>query len=1466
MDPALDRFQPLVAAWFQRRFHAPTDVQRQVWTAVADGAHVLATAPTGSGKTLAAFLWSIDRLIAGAWPRGRVAVVYVSPLKALNTDVGRNLQDPLTGIHDLGAEQGVEVPRIQVGVRSGDTPAAERRRLLRSPPEILVTTPESLALLLSTAAGCAILAQARTVILDEIHAVAGTKRGTWLMLAVERLTQIAGECQRIALSATVEPLEPVAELVGGWRLQEDGRRRRPVRILRARDPKRIEVRTTLPAVYGAREEEFWPGLAKELKAVIHRNRSTLIFTNSRRMSEKLARFLNEGEAEVLAYAHHGSLAREMRQLVEERLKAGALKAIVATASLELGIDIGAIDEVVQLKCPRSLNAAVQRIGRAGHQVGAVSRGWIIPLHDRDLLEAAVLGPAVQARQVEPIQVVRNPLDVLAQALVLWCAVERTPVDMLYARVRACDAYATLARELFDQVVAMLLGRWQDVRLRELAPRLRLVESDGVPALETRSGMAQLARVSGGVIPDRGYFTIRIQATQARIGELDEEFVWERHVGDEFTIGSQTWRIAAITHSQVEVVPGGRGGAMAPFWRAEAEDRGWSLSARIGDVLEQIEPQLPQPAAAARFLQEHHQLDARAADVLVGYLLRQRAATEELPHRHRLVVERTRDATGEGEVLVLHAPWGGRVLRPLGMALAAAWQQEHGADPELAVSDDCILIHVPPGYPVPALLRLLPAERIERLIRARLPQTGFFGARFRENAARALLLPRGSLRERVPLWLTRLRAQRLLAALAPHPEFPVLVETWRSCLQDGFDLPQLTRLLEELATGAIAVHEARTLVPSPFAEAVLWSTTNTAMYADDTPNAAVIREPPKSLAHLLGDARLRPPLERAAIDELEAKLQRTAPGYAPTSGDDLADLVLERVLVPALVWQRLIAAATGEVATASAAGDRSLVGARLRVVLLPGAPTWAVVEVTQLPRIARALAGRGNVAVRTMDDQGLPSGAAAVVPVAGEDADGDDGALELLVTQWLRGRGPVQETDLACWGLPADAARALLETLTTSEEVVAGLVVTGEPGTWWCDRENVDRLLRQARSRRRARVEALPLTALPPFLARWMGIGSRSSRLEDLQTTLEQLFGWTAEAGHWEQALLPARHRPYVPADLDRLLQSSDLVWFGAGPGRLGFAFRAELTCFLPERSVPDAQQERLLPPQEEGIDTMAAAKRAGMDLAAATEALWALAWQGQVTTDTWVPVRAAAQQGFAPTPPPTTPVPRRGWQLQRPLLATWRRLPPPETSDPLARLAWDRDRARQITRRYGVVFRELLAHELPALGWARLLPALRLLELAGELVSGHFFEGVPGLQFALPQALPVLVAATPSEPLLLTATDPASGCGLSLEGLRGALPTRLPTTLLAWYGDQLLVILRRLGAEWDIRMEPADPRLDRILEALLPWLDAPLPWCAAMEIERINGLEAVASPFRPAFDRCGFHAGMHMLQRHRRFA
>ena len=1478
----LKLFHPLIGEWFAARLGAPTDIQRRAWPVIARGRHVLATAPTGSGKTLTAFLWAINQLLTGAWERGRTRVLYISPLKALNNDIRRNLTEPLAELKSFFRAAGADFPEIGVLTRSGDTPAGERRQMVRQPPEILITTPESLNILLSSRSGRAMLTEIATVILDEIHALVATKRGTHLITAVERLTLLAGEFQRLALSATVKPLAVVAEFVGGYMLlgeaTSDHYEKRPVEIIQSSDRKSYRVRVAFP-----REEQeqspdssSWSGLVASFRKIIRENRSTLLFANSRRIAEKVARLINEGEAEFLAYAHHGSLSREIRLAVEQRLKEGGLRAIVATSSLELGIDIGDLDQVILIQTPPSVSAAIQRIGRSGHRVKEVSSGVFYPTHGHDFLYAAVAARCVVEMDIESLKPVECPLDVLAQVIISMTGIEKWDIDELYSFLKTSFSYRSLARRQFDLVLEMLAGRYADTRLRELRPRISLDKIDNT--VQGKEGVLRLIYLSGGTITDRGYFDLRIQDSKARIGELDEEFVWERRIGDTFTLGTQTWSIRQVTHNDVEVVPVAAKPGIVPFWRAEDLNRDWHFSERILSFLEAIQARLADPSLRDELRRDYF-LEETAVDELVGHLQRQQAATgAELPNRHQLLIEHCRDMNAaDRRQVILHTLWGGRINRPLALALQAAWEEKYSDHLEIVENNDCLLLLPSRELAGADIFRLVTPENIERLLRRVLETKGFFGARFRENAGRAMLLPRADFKRRLPLWLNRLRSKKLLEAVLPYPDFPILLETWRTCLQDEFDLDHLRQLLDEIRSGQIKITEAITATPSPFAAGLIWKQTNTNMYEDDSPRTGkASRLSEELIKEVLFSSRLRPRLSRDLLAVLAPKLQRTAPGYAPHSADDFLDWVKERLFIPAVEWQALLTAMEGD-GKISAREAVAAIRKKIVSLRLPGASTAGVVALENLPRLSRVFPIEpGELDLRdVLSDEPVDAEISQQPSTAVEES-----TLPDILRQWLSFYEPVGKTFLKeVFGLAEPYLDDLLAGLASEQELVIDLLTEGAEEVEVCDRDNLEILLRMSRKSRQPSFRVLPSDHLPLFLASYQRLTERGGSVADLQARLDQLFGLPAPAESWEKHFLPARLLPYHAAWLDSLMQSSELVWFGCGNREIGFAFVEDLELFL-ERS-SGQREAKNTPAPADGLASLFPEitgrysffdilKHAGSDSRRVTNKLWFLAWQGRVTNDAFGTLRQGILTDFAPFAQqqgqgrPSRSAYNR-WTATRPLTGHWYALDLPGLErDPLDEAELVKDRVRQLFKRYGLIFRELLAGELPGLQWSRIFRALRLMELSGEILSGHFFEGIPGRQFITPEAFRLLEQPLPDASIYwLNATDPASLCGLKLPMFQGRLPSRLPSTHLVYHGKKLVLISRRNGNTLKFLVSPEDPNLPGYLSLFKELLTREFKPEKMILVGTINAQPALTSEYANPLLAFGFtkcHKGLELVK------
>ena len=1381
LNEALAPFHPHTRKWFESSFPAATDVQARSWPVIAAGRHALITAPTGSGKTLTAFLWALDAFAARRYASGATRVLYISPLKALNNDIQHNLLHPLEALRTRFESAGDTFPPIRVQVRSGDTRSSERQRMLRRPPEILITTPESLALLLTTPRGRQALATIETVILDEIHSVVDNRRGTVLMTSLERLARIAGDFQRIALSATVRPLDGVAAFVAGLDADHVPR---PIDIIEGRDPKQIEFCVRFPAhVRAALDagQKIWEPLTESFKAIIERNAATLFFTNSRRLAEKITLKLNETEAAPLAYAHHGSLAREIRSEVEARLKSGQLRAIVATNSLELGIDIGSLDEVVLIQSPPSIASTLQRIGRAGHRVGDISRGTLFPTHARDFLGAAALAECIKTRDLEPLVSIENPLDVLAQIIVSMTASQTWVLDDIFALLRQSHPYRSLPANQFELVVEMLAGRYAGSRVRELKPRIVFDRIEHT--LRAAKGAVYALYNSGGTIPDRGYYHLRHAETGALIGDLDEEFVWEATVGQTFSFGTQGWQIKRITHNDVLASPAKAGTTATPFWRSEAYNRSFHYSDRIGSFLERTDAlfDTDDPDQIATGLTTQHGFDIPAAQELIDYLSRQRDHTAAaLPHRHHVLVEHIQAGPGgyhgpdQEQQIVLHTFWGGRVNRPYALALCGAWERNFGHAPEVHVDDDAIAIQTKGEIDPARIIDMVRGDDFDALLRHALERSGFFGARFRECAGRALLVTRQRFNQRMPLWMSRLHAKQLMTTVKQYADFPVLLEAFRTCLVDEFDLPALKQMLAELDSGEIRVSQVATSAPSPFAAGIAWGQISRYMYADDSPESTAASALSDDLIRAaVYDAALRPRIDSSVIDPFIAKRQRTAPGYAPTDSDDLTEWLKERVLIPEHEW----------------------------IVLSGGVPN-AVMPVHWLIRDARRWAVHPELA-RSVTQQLLGAVDENLVDV------GDPRDQCQLIREILSFYGPLHRDEIGMLLPLADAQidGALAELLETSV-LVAGHLVQGDDSVRYCDADNLEILLRLQRAWTRHRLDPRPITDLPAFFAAWQHFGHGSSE-QALTETIERLRGYPALVDVWLNDFIEARHAGADLRHLDDVLNGAGFAWVGKGPEVVTVMPMEDLALLGNVESSTLTLISNAFRDRSARYSFFQLVDASGQSADVFSDALWNAVWSGRISADSFSVLRAGSLRNYtlaAPEVPqaPTTQRHRaaarrnaRGASLGWP--GHWFLLPEPleaPDDDPLIALEAGKERVRILLDRYGIISREIANREGGVFRWALLFRALRVMELSGEIVAGLFFHGLSGPQFAAPAAIRQLERGSPPEFFWVNATDPAAPTGLGIEW-PSRLPQRRANNYLAFHRGQIVLIAesygRRLG-------------------------------------------------------------------------
>jgi ATP-dependent helicase Lhr and Lhr-like helicase len=1539
---ALDGFSPATRAWFEGAFAVPTQAQAQAWRAIGQGDDTLVVAPTGSGKTLAAFLWAIDRLAAMPPPadrKRRCRVLYISPLKALAVDIERNLRSPLTGIKQASHRLGLPEPDIGAAIRTGDTAADERRKLASRPPDILITTPESLFLLLTSQAR-EILRGVETVIVDEVHAVAGNKRGAHLALSLERLDALrtgddGGRAQRVGLSATVRPPEEVATFLGGAR---------QVTVVQPASAKRIELEVVVPVedmtdletAQGlpdedgrddpARRRSIWPHVEERVLDLIEQHRSTIVFANSRRLAERLCGRLNELAAErsgdpdepvTIARAHHGSVSRQERTEIEEALKAGRLPAVVATSSLELGIDMGAVDLVIQVESPPSVASGLQRVGRAGHNVGDISRGVIFPKYTGDLVQAAVVAGRMHDGAIEELRIPRNPLDVLAQQIVAMAALDDWPVDDLEAVVRRAAPFSGLTRPVLEAVLDMLAGRYPGEEFAGLRPRVVWDRMAGV--IHGRPGAQKLAVTSGGTIPDRGLFGVFLPAAESkqprRVGELDEEMVYESRVGDVFVLGASSWRIEDITPDRVLVLPAPGQPGKLPFWHGDTPGRPAELGKAIGAKIRELS-KLPDEQAITQ-LQEAG-LDPLAARNMVKYLADQRQATGHVPDDRTLVVERFRDELGDWRV-VLHSPYGDRVHAPWALAITARLRERYGGmDVQALHTDDGIIIRVPDSdEPPPAGIALLDPEEVAGIITAEVGGSALFASRFRECASRALLLPKRQPGRRTPLWQQRQRSAQLLEIASQYPGFPITLETVRECLQDVFDVPALTELLSDLAARRIRMVEVETATPSPFGKSLLFRYVGAFMYEGDAPlaerRAQALALDPALLAELLGTDGLRELLDAGVVEETERDLQHLSESRRCRDAEAVADLL--RTSGP------LTAAEVAERCTEPGAADSWLAGlsAARRIIELrvAGQPMWAAIED----------AGRLRDALGVALPVGIPEAFTEPLP----DPLGD------LVARYARTHGPFPASVVATrYGLGVAVVATALRRLAAEGRMAEGEFLAGRRGTEWCDSEVLRLLRRRCLARLRKEAEPVEPAVLGRFLPAWHGVrpagASPGGRRPDAGVVLEaveRLAGAPVPASALETLVLPSRVPGYSPAMLDELTAAGEVVWAGAGTvgsgdGWLVLAPAESAPLLLPEPGEPT------MTPLHGAVLTALAGGGAlffrmlsdrvtavldghpPLDADLVT-AIWDLVWAGMLTNDTLAPLRVVTSGGGAarrpaaprrsavpsrlaipPRTPPTggvfnpRPAPRRygggGGGTRRAAMPS-RTGPPTVTgrwslvpdraggADGAAATMRAHAQALTLLERHGVLTRGAVAAERVPGGFGAVYPVLRAMEETGQCRRGYFVAGLGAAQFALPGAVDRMRALAtgprPADPwaseaapdpsertVVLAAADPAQPYGAALPW--PARPGETATSHRPGRKAGAVVVLS--GGELVLYVERGG-------KTLLSWSDdqAVLEPCAAalaaavrdgalgrITVEKADGETVHDSPLATALASAGF--------------
>ena len=1559
MISCLDSFHPATRDWFEGSFDTPTRAQELAWPAIASGESTLVLAPTGSGKTLAAFLVAIDRLMfgveglpsAGPEPpaarsgakRARnaspeapsgVRVLYISPLKALAIDVERNLRVPLAGVSRIAEKRGDSFDRPAVAIRTGDTPARERAHFSKHPAEILITTPESLYLLLTSNAREA-LRSVQWVIVDEIHALVGTKRGAHLSLSLERLQEIAAcPFQRIGLSATQRPLEEVARFLGGFE-HATALRPRPIRIVDAGHSRQMDLRVAVPAGEMGRSQRpvgkpgesadpaaepgsIWTAIHPMVLDLIRSHRSTLIFVNSRRLAERMAAALNDLAGELLVHAHHGSIAREQRLQIEEELKSGMLPAMVATSSLELGIDMGAIDLVIQVESPPSVTSAIQRIGRAGRRIDIPSKGVLVPKYRGDLLACAAIAERMMNGDVEAMRYPRNPLDILAQQIVAMVSLDDWTVDQLEGVVRCAAPFSELPRSLLEGTLDMLSGRYPSDDFAELRPRITWDRLSGT--LRAREGARRMAVINGGTIPDRGHYGVFLAGAdrgQGRVGELDEEMVYESRAGDTFLLGATSWRIEEITHDRVIVTPApGKPGRM-PFWHGESAGRPLEFGRAIGALARKVRELGPE--SACQMLTSSHALDEGAARSLVEYLRSQAAAAGTIPDDQTILVESYRDEMGDWRVCIL-CPFGARVLAPWAMAIGALVRERSGIDIDVLWTDDGIVARFPDTNDAPPLDLLIPdPDEVEDLVVRQLgfggggarkathgaPVIALFASRFREAAARALLLPRQHAGQRSPLWQQRKRAADLLQATAGFGSFPIVLETFREILRDIFDMPAFVGLLREIRSRQVQIVSVSSRVPSPFAASLMFSYVGNFMYEGDAPlaerRAQALTVDPTHLRELLGEIDLRDLIDSDALEAFEIHLQHLSPERRIHHADGLHDLLI-----------RLGDLSSREIEERSAPGcagawiDQLAGECRIVALSIAGSPRW----------IAAEDAGRYRDALGISPPAGLPE--SLLERVRDPLAD--------LVSRYARTHGPFLETDLAArFGMGVAPILSALKIAVSAGRLVEGEFRPGGMGREWCDAGVLRALRQKSLARLRREVEPVEGPALARLYLSWQGIGASHRGRKTLLDVVQQLQGAAILASVLETQILPARLDSYDLRDLDTLTSSGSVLWVGREPlgqndgrislyladqaamllgGELGHASRV-IEESLVQGGAPNASMH-------ERIRVHLAARGASFfpQIVVAVQgfppevldALWDLVWAGEVTNDTIQPLRAYLHRGDRAASRETTSRAVTGRDGER--RVGLRRYPTSGYAAAAGRQSISRSgsgmessiravpaeasgrwslvnslvteevsstsriaaQAQQLLERYGVVTREAVAAEGIPGGFSSVYVVFKAMEDAGRVRRGYFVAGLGATQFADAGAVDHLrsLREPPEtmETVLLSAVDPANPYGAALpwpEGqsrrpmrAAGSSVVLIDGSLAAWIakGQRQIVTFPNTEAERD--PGAAATEIARVLgDQLGPGK------LRSIYVQEVDGMPPGETPLGAALAKAGFHAAAH---------
>ncbi len=1507
MHPSLNDFHPIVRRWFERTFGEPSPPQVQGWPSISSGNHTLILAPTGSGKTLAAFLWAINHLVeqhlAEELSPG-VRILYVSPLKALNNDIQRNLELPLEGIRKEAEADGLKPPTITTAVRTGDTPQSRRAAMIRTPPDILITTPESLYLMLTSKQARKIFTTVQYVIVDEIHSVCNNKRGVHLSLTLERLQEVAEqEFVRIGLSATQRPLEDIAAFLGGLMREGEKLIPRPVNIVDAGQKKQMDllVECAPPDFSDLPAESVWPMVFTEILQLILLHKTTLIFVNNRRLAERVAAKLNEmmtgddnegsGQGRTfnmyavpvtlknaksqdpssnefaignsqsaiprndLVQAYHGSMSRTAREQMEAELKAGNLRCLVATSSLELGIDIGSIDLVIQLQSPKGVARGLQRVGRSGHVIAATSKGRIFPTFREDLVESAVVSKAMIQHDVEFTNIPMHCLDVLAQQIVAMVSVEEWDVDELFSLVTQSYCYRDLSEKLYLGVLNMLAGRYTNEMFRELRARISWDKVNNT--LRALPGSSQLAITSGGTIADRGYFGVYLEDGKTKVGEVDEEFVYESRAGDTFILGSSVWRMLEIDANRITVAPAPGMPARMPFWRGEGIGRSFELSMKVADFRKEMSERVDSPDCL-KWLQTEFPVDSKAAWNIEQYFLKQKNITGVVPHSELLVIEGFRDEVGDPRI-VIHSSFGRRVNGLLGLLFSRRLQQLIGTEPQMLYNDDGILLRCPDVDELPLnLADNLTLSEAEDIVLTDLLSSPLFGGQFRMNAARALLMPKIAPGKRTPLWLQRLRAKDLLQIARQYSDFPIVIETIRDVLNDVLDFDHFKEIVHEIVDGKIRVHSIHTEVPSPFAASLLFDFIQVYMYEWDEPKTDRMSRYLEVNRELLSEVvdldSMSEMLRPEAIETVERQLQHAAEGYKARSPEELLEILL-----------RVGDLSEEEITERIVHGDLSMLyeleknGRAIRMNF-PSGPRW--------------IAGEEDELYSHIDSERNQTA---------------------IIRRYLQNHGPVSSHELAArYGFKHENVNDLLNKLATAREVVEGKFSPHASDTQFVYSTNLERIHRQTISILRKEIQPSSISEFTNFLLHWQKLHPSTQEIgnEGIQTVLEHLQALPLPAEIWEREILFRRVKNYSRESLASLTAAGTIVWTGGGPGKLKCIVRGEGSAFLEQQSsefeagLSEASRRILTYLRANGASFLHDIRSgAHLSLDSINNGIAELFWNGLVTNDVFAELLAVKRLSKSVEEKPLEPIdlvtgrrnPYRfkamqsvrkalkqvpGWSGRWSLVHLPGVLGPEMTLEEKAEA-----QATLLLNRYGILAREFYKRE-ELLPWAMIAAQLQRMEMRGEIRRGYFVEGLSGMQYALPAAVDALrrVRSTPStaeQPILLNACDPANPVGVANFSLP-VQPSRIPSNYIAFLRGNPVLVVESNGARIHTVGEPANETIVHVMKQLLALMKLPDPLRPFKEIvvEHCNGERPSNSPFGPLLTSLGFRKDMNQTMRY----